>query len=414
VSSESLMEEILTAENLHRALRAVKRNKGSPGVDGMTTEGITEHLRTHWPTIREKLLAGQYQPALVKGVQIAKADGGLRQLGIPTVQDRLVQQALNQRLSVLFEPTFSSRSYGYRPGRSAQDAVKQAQAYVEEGKHWVVDLDISAFFDKVNHDILMHRVGQRVRDKRVLRLIGRYLRAGMRQDGQTYKRQRGTPQGGPLSPLLANIYLDALDKELERRELSFVRYADDVAIYVSSPRSAERVLARITHWIEEHLKLEVNRDKSGTGRTGERKFLGFRIQPDGRIEVAPESLARYRVRVRELWDARQGLSGPAVIRNWQAYVRGWWQYFRIASSNLRNVSAWTRRHIRKWFWQRWHGRKGRLRWLRRLGLPPRQCQKVSFYLGAWPAARQPGLHQALNNRRLRRWGLFTPDDFAAL
>lgn len=407
------MEAILNAENVRQAYRAVKRNKGKPGVDGITTETIAGHLRQHWPTVRAKLLAGTYRPALVRGVKIAKPDGGPRQLGIPTVLDRIVQQAIHQQLSPIMEPTFSDSSYGYRPQRSAQDAVRRAQQYVQEGKTWVVDIDISAFFDHVNHDILMHRVGQRVRDKRVLKLIGSYLRTGLQQDGQVRKRHEGTPQGGPLSPLLANIYLDPLDKELERREMSFVRYADDVAIYVSSQRSAERILDSITRWIEKHLKLQVNRDKSGTGKTGGRKLLGFRLRPNGKIAVAPESIARYKVRVRDLWRACQGLSGLDVIRRWRAYVRGWWNYFAIANSRLHAVSAWTRRHMRKWFWQRWHNRKGRIKMLRRLALTPRQLRHVSFHAGAWRAARHPGMHQALSNRKLRSYGLLTPNDLAA-
>lgn len=413
VSTESVMEAVLSGENLRRAYRAVRRNAGAAGVDGITVGEIGAHLRAHWPTIREKLYAGSYQPALVRGVQIPKPQGGFRQLGIPTVQDRLIQQALNQSLGELLEPTFSDSSFGYRPGRSAHDAVQRARQYVQEGKRWVVDIDISAFFDEVNHDILMTRVGQHVRDKRVLRLIGRYLRAGLTQDGQVHRRSQGTPQGGPLSPLLANLYLDALDKELERRELSFVRYADDVAIYVASQRSAERVLVSITQWIERHLRLRVNRDKSGAGPTGQRPLLGFLIQPDGRIDLAPRSEQRYRAAVRAIWDARSGRSGPATVDDWRAYVRGWWSYFGISQSDLRRLSTWTRRHMRKWFWLRWHNRSGRLNRLRELGLRAGQLGRINCHLGAWAAASQPGMHQALGNARLRRWGLLTPADLAA-
>lgn len=414
MSTESVMDAVLSRENLLRAYRAVRRNAGAAGVDGITVGEIGAHLRAHWPTIREKLYAGSYQPALVRGVQIPKPQGGVRQLGIPTVQDRLIQQALNQTLGELLEPTFSDGSFGYRPGRSAHDAVRRAQEYVREGKRWVVDIDISAFFDEVNHDILMTRVGRHVRDKRVLKLIGRYLRAGLKQDGQVHKRSQGTPQGGPLSPLLANLYLDALDKELEQRELSFVRYADDVAIYVNSERSAERVLESISQWIERHLRLRVNREKSGAGPTGQRKLLGFLLDPDGRVEVALESEQRYRARVREVWNACSGRSGQDTVKLWQAYLRGWWNYFAIAQSRLSNLSAWTRHHMRKWFWLRWHNRRGRLNRLHALGLRPWQLARVNCYLGAWPAARQPGMHQALSNARLRKWGLFTPADSAAV
>lgn len=414
VSIESLMEEILSRENVIRAYRAVKRNDGAPGVDGIDTRAMAAHLRQHWPTIRDKLYAGSYEAALVLGVQIPKPNGGVRQLGIPTVQDRLIQQAVQQVLSRVLEPTFSDGSFGYRPGRSAHDAVRRAQQYVMEGKRWVVDLDISAFFDEVNHDILMTRVGRHVRDKRVLKLIGRYLRAGLKQDGRVQKRSQGTPQGGPLSPLLANLYLDALDKELEQRQLSFVRYADDVAIYVSSERSAERVLASITPWIERHLRLRVNREKSGAGPTGQRKLLGFLIQPDGRIEIAPESVQGYRANVREVWNVRNGRTGPDTVKTWQVYLRGWWNYFAMAQSWWSDLSAWTRRHMRKWFWQRWHNRAGRLNRLRRLGLAGHQLSRVNCHLAAWPAARQPGMHQALSNRCLRRWGLLTPNDLATV
>lgn len=406
------MEIILSADNVRQAYRAVKRNKGKPGVDGVTTDDIAEHLRQHWPVVREKLLAGTYRPALVRGVKIAKPDGGIRQLGIPTVLDRIIQQAIHQQLSPIAEPTFSASSYGYRPKRSAQDAVRRAQQYVKAGKTWVVDIDISAFFDRVNHDILMSRVSQRVKDKRVLKLIGKYLRAGLMQDGQVKKRYEGTPQGGPLSPLLANLYLDPLDKELERRGVSFVRYADDVAIYVGSQRSAERILDSITHWLKKHLKLDVNRDKSDSGKSGSSKFLGFQIRDNGEIVCAAESIVRYKVRVRELWDACQGRSGLEVIRRWRAYVRGWWNYFAIASTPLESVSGWTRRHMRKWFWQRWHNRKGRMKMLRRLGVSPKLLSRVDFYAGAWRAARHPGMHQALSNAKLRGYGLFTPHDLA--
>jgi len=408
------MDEILSGENLRRAYRAVKRNRGEPGVDGITVDEIADHLRQHWPTIRAKLYAGEYQPALVRGVRIPKPNGGSRQLGIPTVQDRVIQQAVQQKLSDLLEPTFSDNSFGYRRGRSAHDAVHRAQSYVAEGKRWVVDIDISAFFDEVNHDILMTMVGRRVRDKRVLKLIGRYLRAGLKQDGEVHKRSQGTPQGGPLSPVLANLYLDALDQELDQRGLSFVRYADDVAIYVSSPRSAERVLESIRSWIERKLKLRVNREKSGSGPTGERKLLGFCLHPDGRLEVSNDSIERYKAKVRGIWSARSGLSGRDTVFAWRAYVRGWWQYFRIALGDLAGLSSWTRHHMRKWFWQRWHNRPGRLKALRRLGLSARQVSRVSFYLGAWPASSQPGVHQTLTNRRLRRWGLLTPNDLAAI
>lgn len=406
------MEQVLSGENLRTAHRAVLRNKGAPGVDGIRVDDIADHLRQHWPTIREKLYDVSYRPALIKGIKIPKSSGGERLLGIPTVQDRIIQQAIQQQLSVLFEPTFSDHSYGFRPGRSAHDAIRAAQGYVQEGKDWVIDIDISAFFDHVNHDILMHRVSRQVRDKRVLKLIGRYLRAGLLLEGKVHKRTKGTPQGGPLSPLLANIYLDPLDKELERRGLSFSRYADDVNIYVSSERSAERVFESISQWIEKELKLQVNRDKSGTGRPWNRKFLGFRIKEEGDITIAPSSLKTYKGRVRELWDVRQSRTNREQINAWNRYLRGWWNYFGIASNTLKSISSWTRRHMRKYFWQRWHNRQGRINKLKLLGVRPRLLKRVDFHAGAWRAARHTAMHTALNNRVLRQYQLISPNDLA--
>ena len=293
---EELMEQVLRQENATAAWLAVTRNGGAPGIDGMTTIQLRDHVRKHWESIRTKLLAGTYVPSPVRRVEIPKPNGGTRLLGIPTVLDRWIQQMLLQVLQAIFDPTFSAYSFGFRPGRSAHDAVRAAQRYVEEGKDWVVDMDITKFFDRVNHDILMNRIAQTIRDKRVLSLMGRYLRAGVMVEGLVQVSEEGTPQGGPLSPLLANIYLDALDQELEKRGLAFSRYADDCNIYVSSQRSAERVLASLSTWIAKHLRLEVNATKSGTGRPWERKFLGFRINPQGKIEAAPSSVQRFKTK----------------------------------------------------------------------------------------------------------------------
>lgn len=406
------MEPILSGENLRQAHRAVVRNKGAPGVDGITVEAIAGHMREHWPRIREKLYEGSYQPARVKGVRIPKPSGGERLLGIPTVQDRILQQAVQQQLNGVFEPGFSEHSYGFRPGRSAHQAIQAAQGYVRSGKDWVIDIDISAFFDQVNHDLLMHRVSQKVTDKRVLKLIGRYLRAPMVLDGQIHKREQGTPQGGPLSPLLANIYLDPLDQELERRGLSFCRYADDLTIYVASERSAQRVFESISRWIEKELRLTINRDKSDTGRPWKRQFLGFRITQSGEIGIARSSLESYKTKVRQLWHARQSRTSRELIEAWERYVRGWWNYFGIAKGMFKRLSSWTRRHIRKCFWQRWHNRRGRLNTLKRLGVGPGLLGRVDFYAGAWRAARHPVMHKALSNARLRQYHLLTPHDLA--
>jgi group II intron reverse transcriptase/maturase len=412
---EALMEQVVSRENATAAWLAVKRNGGSPGIDGMTTKQLGEHLREHWESICAKLLAGTYVPSPVKRVEIPKADGGKRMLGIPTVVDRWVQQMLLLVMQPLFEPGFSPHSFGFRPGRSAHDAVKAAQALVQSGKNWVVDMDITKFFDHVNHDILMHRVGQLIRDKRVLRLMGRYLRGGIMLEGVVQRREEGTPQGGPLSPLLANIYLDALDRQLQERGLAFVRYADDCNIYVGSEAAAQRVLASITRWIGKHLRLEVNATKSGVGRPWERKFLGFRIGPEGKIAVAPRSVERFQERVRELWRSCQSLSSNELRDRWCVYLRGWWNYFCLAEErrNVRAVEGWVRRHMRKCFWQRWHNRRGRLRALRRLGLRGRLLKVASSSRGAWRIAASPSLQTALSNAVLRRHGLLVPSDLAA-
>jgi RNA-directed DNA polymerase len=412
---EELMEQVVTRENATAAWLAVKRNGGAPGIDGMTTQQLRDHVRTHWESIRAKLLAGTYVPSPVRRVEIPKPNGGVRLLGIPTVLDRWIQQMLLQVLQAIFDPTFSAWSFGFRPGKSAHDAVSAAQSYVQAGKDWVVDMDITKFFDRVNHDILMNRIGQTIRDKRVLRLIGKYLRAGVMVEGVVQSSQEGTPQGGPLSPLLANIYLDALDRELEQRGLAFSRYADDCNIYVSSQRAAERVLASITDWIEKHLRLEVNATKSGTGRPWERKFLGFRINPQGKIEVAPQSVERFKMKVRELWRSCQSQTSDELRDTWRAYIRGWWEYYQLAEErwNVLGLEGWIRRHIRCCFWQRWHDWRGRLRKLRQLGLSGRLLKAAHSSKGAWRIAASPSLQTALSNAVLRHYGFWMPSDLAS-
>jgi RNA-directed DNA polymerase len=412
---EELMEEVVRQENAQAAWLTVKRNGGAPGIDGMTTTQLRDHVRKHWEAIRSKLLAGTYVPSPVRRVEIPKPNGGVRLLGIPTVLDRWIQQMLLQVLQAIFDPTFSAHSHGFRPGKSAHDAVRAAQSYVQGGKDWVVDMDITKFFDRVNHDILMNRIGQRIRDKRVLRLIGRYLRAGVMVQGVVQASEEGTPQGGPLSPLLANIYLDALDRELEGRELAFSRYADDCNIYVSSQRSAERVLASLTEWITKQLRLEVNLSKSGTGRPWERKFLGFRINPQGKIETAPPSVERFKMRVRDMWRSCQSQTSEELRDAWRAYLRGWWGYFRLAEErrNIFGLEGWIRRHIRGCFWQRWDNWRGRLRKLRHLGLSGRLLKVAHSSKGAWRIAASPSLQTALSNAVLRRHGFWMPSDLAA-
>ena len=350
------MEEVVSPENYGKALKAVTANQGSPGIDGMTTEELNGHLLKHWPKIQGKLMEGSYVPSPVKRKEIRKESGGTRMLGIPTVLDRFIQQMMLQAMTPIWERRFSEHSYGFRPGRKPAFAVRAAQRYAEEGKDWVVDLDITKFFDHVNWDILMGKVGAVIRDKRVLQLIGKYLRAGAMADGVVVKSVEGTPQGGPLSPLLANIYLDALDKELERRGHAYCRYADDSNIDVSSQAAAERTLESIQNWIEKHLRLKVNTAKSGTGRTEERKFLGFRLDREGRIEVAPESIERFKAKVRERWRANQSRTSKELRDDWVRYVRGWWGYYQLAEVRkpIYQLEGWIRRHIRKCFWLRWH------------------------------------------------------------
>jgi RNA-directed DNA polymerase len=412
---EELMEQVVTKENATKAWLAVKRNRGAAGIDRMTTGQLRDHIRAHWESIRTKLLAGRYVPTPVKRVEIPKPDGGVRLLGIPTVQDRWIQQMLLQVLQPIFDPAFSEHSYGFRPGRSAHEAVRRAQGYVQGGKDWVVDMDITKFFDHVNHDILMSRMGKTIRDKRVLGLIGAYLRAGIMSEGVVKPSEEGTPQGGPLSPLLANIYLDALDKELEGRGLAFCRYADDCNVYVGSQRAAQRVLESIVQWVNKHLRLEVNASKSGTGRPWERKFLGFRINPKGQIEAAPQSVERFKNKVRELWRSCQSLSSEELRDNWRAYVRGWWAYYGLAEERrkLFGLEGWIRRHIRACFWVRWHSRRGREGALRRLGLSGRLLKVARSSRGAWHLARTASLQAALSKAVLRRHGFLMPSDLAA-
>lgn len=321
---------------------------------------------------------------------------------------------LLQVLQPIFDPTFSEHSYGFRPGRGTADAVRAAQSHVVRGKEWVVDMDITKFFDRVNHDILMNRIGQTIRDKRVLRLIGQYLRAGAMMEGVLTTSEQGTPQGGPLSPLLANIYLDRLDKELEQRGLSFSRYADDCNIYVSSRRAAERVMSSITQWIKDQLRLEVNANKSGVGHPWERKFLGFRINRQGRIEAAPQSVERMKDKVRELWRSCQSLSSEQLRDRWRAYIQGWWAYYSLAEErrNIFDTESWIRRRIRCCFWERWHNSRGRLRHLRQLGIGGRLLRFARSSTGAWSMALNGVVHKALNNRTLRRYGFVMPSDLA--
>ncbi len=412
MTKEVSLKDVLSEDNLRKAFAAVKRNKGSAGVDGRDIKATQQHLKQHWLQIEAKLLAGSYSPSPVKGIYIPKANGGERLLGIPTVQDRLIQQATQQQLSGQFDRLFSEHSYGFRPQRSAHDAVKAAQQYVQEGKAWVIDIDLKAFFDNVNHDKLIYLIREQMKDKGLLRLIRKILSAGIIIEGQWQATRWGTPQGSPLSPLLANIYLDPLDKELEKRGLSFCRYADDINIYVASESSAQRVYASIVKWIVKHLKLSVNTDKSGTGRPWERQFLGYRITQEGKLSIDSKRLERHKSKVRQLWQANQSLTSQQLVKQWRSYLIGWCNYFSLTQMpwQLREIGCWTRRHIRKCFWLRWHNRKGRYNALKRLGANARQLLLASSSRGAWRIASSPTMHVVLNNKRLRYYGLVVADD----
>jgi RNA-directed DNA polymerase len=405
------LEEVLSNENVWAAWKAVKANDGAPGVDGMNVEKTAEHLRRHSQEIWKKVREGTYVPGAILAVEIPKANGGTRKLGIPNVQDRLIQQALHQVLSPRWEPLFSDNSYGFRPNRSAHDAIRRARDIVMSGRNWVVDIDLKSFFDEVNHDILMRELRREITDKRLLKLIGRYLTAPMvEKDGSRTKRTKGTPQGGPLSPLLANIYLTPLDKELERRQLPFTRYADDVAIYAGSRRAAERILSDIIEWIEKNLKIPVNRDKSKCGKSDDTAYLGITIHSDGEMEVETKRVERMKAKVRTLWDARQNLTSNQLRDQWWKFATGWWNYFQIATQrrNVADTAGWIRRHMRKCFWIRWHSDAGRRKALMALGIKGEMLRWVKTSRGAWCMAKSTLMHKALNNQTLTKYGLIVP------
>ena len=368
---QTLMEAVVTPSNMRAAYRRVKQNRGAAGVDGVTTEDLGEKLRQHWPVIKEKLLTGTYIPQSVRRVEIPKPQGGVRALGIPTVMDRLIQQALNQVLQPVFEPGFSDSSFGFRPQRSALQAIEWAQAYVAEGKTWVVDLDLEAFFDRVNHDILMSRVARKVEDKRVLKLIRRYLEAGVMEGGVVSLREEGTPQGGPLSPLLSNILLTDLDQEIEKRGLSFCRYADDCNVYVKTQASGERVMAGLTQFLEKRLKLKVNTTKSAVAKTSQRKFLGYTLSAHApQIRIATPSLHRMTAKLKVLFRQGRGRNLLAIIAALNPVLRGWMGYFRLTQSRtpLEKLDVWIRRRLRCILWRQWKRPRTRIQALIGLGL----------------------------------------------
>jgi RNA-directed DNA polymerase len=399
---ESLMEEVCERENCEQALKRVKANQGSPGVDGMTVQQLPGFLQQHWPVIREQLLSGTYKPQPVRRVEIPKPDGGVRKLGIPTVLDRFTQQAVLQVLQKRWDRTFSEHSYGFRPGRSAHQAVEAAQKYIAAGHRWCVDLDLEKFFDRVSHDKLMAKIAERVSDQRLLKLIRAFLMAGVMEGGLVSPVDEGTPQGGPLSPLLSNLVLDEFDRELERRGHCFARYADDCNIYVRSRRAGERVMESLKRFITTKLKLKVNESKSAVAEPRERKFLGFSFTggESPKRRIAPQAVKRFKERVRELTRRTRGISIERMAKELTLYLRGWIGYFGKCQtpSVLKSLEEWMRRRLRSVVWKQWKRGTVRYRELRKRGVDSALAAKTAGSAhGPWRLAMSPGLALALPN-----------------
>src|ERR1700758_287959 len=408
-----IMEEVCERENLKEALRQVRSNKGSAGVDGMTVDKLGDYLKQHWPVIREQLLKGIYEPKPVRRVEIQKPDGGgVRKLGIPTVLDRFVQQAVMQVLQRRWNPTFSQHSYGFRPRRSAHQAVAQAQQYIAQGNGWVVDIDLEKFFDRVDHDKLMGQVAKRVEDKRLLKLIRVFLNAGVMENGLVSPSVEGTPQGGPLSPLLSNLVLDELDRELELRGHCYVRYADDCNVYVRSEQAGRRVMESITRFITHKLKLKVNESKSAVARPQERKFLGFSFTagPEAKRVIAPKALDRFKRRIREITRRAKGVSIQTTIKELAAYMRGWRSYFGFCETPevLVYLTRWVRLRLRAALWRQWKTPRRRRAALLALGIRPRLASHTAGSgRGPWYLARSKALSVGLSNAYFNSLGLPT-------
>jgi RNA-directed DNA polymerase len=405
-----LLERILDRDNLNKAFKRVKSNGGSHGVDGMQVDELLPYLKQNGETLKQSILTGVYKPRLVRRVEIPKPDGGKRMLGIPTVIDRLIQQAIAQTLTEIFDSEFSGSSYGFRPKRSAQQAIKAAKEYIQEGYRWTVDIDLEKFFDKVNHDKLMALVARKVKDKRVLKLIRQYLESGIMVNGLKVKNEEGTPQGGPLSPLLANIMLDELDKELEKRGHRFCRYADDCNIYVKSQKAGERVMQKVTRFLEEGLKLKVNRDKSAVDRPWRRKFLGFSFylrKGEIRIRIHEKPVSRLKEKIREITGRSNGKSMKWRFENLKQLMTGWINYFKIADIKhlCSKLDEWVRRRIRMCYWKQWKKTKTKRENLIRLGLKEYKAREyASTRKGYWRIANSPILNSSLTSEHLENQG----------
>ncbi|MFH1652952.1 MAG: group II intron reverse transcriptase/maturase [Pseudomonadota bacterium] len=409
--ARDLMIAVVERGNMNKALQRVERNKGSAGIDGMAVSELRSYLREQWPRIKEELLKGIYKPQPVLRVEIAKAGGGMRKLGIPTVVDRLIQQAIHQVLSPIYESTFSESSYGFRPKRSAHEAVRAARGYVAEGRQWVVDMDLEKFFDRVNHDVLMSRIARRIGDKAILRTIRRYLTSGVMVNGIEEARGEGTPQGGPISPLLSNILLDDLDKELERRGHKFCRYADDCNVYVRSKAAGERVKDGLTRFLEKKLRLKVNEKKSAVDRPWNRKFLGYTMTRNRtpRLKVAKESVKRMKDKVKKLFRAGRGRNlGRFIREELSPVLRGWAQYFRMTEVKgiLEELDGWLRRKLRCILWRQW--KRGRTRYKRLIaaGLAPERARRSAWNgRGAWWNSGASHMNEAYPKRFFDSLGL---------
>src|ERR1700726_79668 len=408
-NTNRLMELVCERENLKEALRQVKANKGSPGVDGMTVVGITDYLKQHWPIIREQLLNGTYEPKPVRRGEIPKPDGGVRKLGIPSVLDRFIQQAVMQVLQRRWDPTFSNHSYGFRPGRSAHQAVAQAQQYIADGYGWCVDFDLEKFFDRVNHDKLMGQIAKRVADKRLLKLVRAFLNAGVMENGLVSPSVEGTPQGGPLSPLLSNLVLDELDRELERRGHRFVRYADDSNIYVRSERAGQRVMESVTRFITQKLKLQINTEKSAVARPWHRSFLGFTVKDDAafRRYIADKAVTRFKGRVRELTRRAKSVSIATTMDELAPFMRGWRGYFGFCETPevLIYLTRWVRLRLRAALWRQWKTPRRRRAALIALRVFGQLCNTADSGRGPWYIARSKALSLGLSNAYFRSLGL---------